>query len=109
MDFQFIPMHIIYNFQHFEAIEYVNGLFRSLLSFRTNDHKVHIYLNDFPSFSELMMQKFLIQFPQPTTHFYWNENFDYTFFFGFKAKTIILQKKKLFFAQKEVKKRHFEK
>jgi hypothetical protein len=60
MDFQFIPLHIIYNFQHFEAIEYVNGLFRSLFGFQTNDHKVHIYLNDFPSFSELMMQKFLI-------------------------------------------------
>jgi hypothetical protein len=75
MDFQFIPLHIVYNFQHFEAIEYVNGLFRSLISFQTNDHKVHIYLNDFPSFFELMMQKFLIQFSQPTTHFYWNEIF----------------------------------
>jgi hypothetical protein len=27
MDFQSIPLHIAYNFQHFKPIEYVNGLF----------------------------------------------------------------------------------
>jgi hypothetical protein len=26
MDFQFIPLHITYNSQHFELIQYVNGL-----------------------------------------------------------------------------------
>jgi hypothetical protein len=29
MNFQSIPLHILYNFQHFEPIQYVNGLFRS--------------------------------------------------------------------------------
>jgi hypothetical protein len=85
MDFQ-LPLHIIYNFQHFEPIEYVNGLFRSSPRFQTNDHKVHIDLNYFPFLSELMMQKFLIQFSQPTTLFYWNENYDYIFFFVLRLK-----------------------
>jgi hypothetical protein len=86
MDFQSIPLHIIYNFQHFEPIEYVKGLFKSLFTFQTNDHKVHTNLNDFPSFSKLMMENFLIQFSQPTKHFYWSENFDYTFFFVLRLK-----------------------
>jgi hypothetical protein len=33
MDFQFIPLHIIYNPQHFEPIEYVTGLSWSLAIF----------------------------------------------------------------------------
>ncbi len=33
IDFQFIPLHIIYNSQHFEPIQYVNGLFKSLSTF----------------------------------------------------------------------------
>jgi hypothetical protein len=78
MDFQSISLHMTYNFQHFEPIEYINGLFWSLLIFQANDRKVHIDLNDFPSFSELMMQKLQIQFSQLTTHLYWNEKFDFT-------------------------------
>jgi len=57
MNFQSIPLHIVYSFQHFVPIEYVNGLFRYLFIFQTNDPKVHINLDDFPSFSELMMSK----------------------------------------------------
>jgi hypothetical protein len=62
MDFQSIPLHIVYNFQHFEPIEYVNGpsLFSSI--FEGNDPKVHIDLDDFPSFFKLMMKKPQIQF-----------------------------------------------
>jgi hypothetical protein len=33
MDFQSIPLHITYNFQIFEPIQYVNGLFKSLFTF----------------------------------------------------------------------------
>ncbi len=33
MDFQSIPLHIIYSFEHFEPIQYVNGLSKSLLIF----------------------------------------------------------------------------
>jgi hypothetical protein len=40
MDFQSI--HIAYNFQHFEPIQYGNGLFRSLPTFQVNDPKVTI-------------------------------------------------------------------
>ncbi len=74
MDFQSIPLHIVYNSQHFEPIEYVNGLFQSSPIFQANDPKIHIDLDDFPSFSKLVMQKPQIQFSQLTTHFYWNEN-----------------------------------
>ncbi len=49
MDFQFIPLYIVYNVQHFEPIEYFNDLIRSLPTFQTNDCKVHIKLDDFPS------------------------------------------------------------
>jgi hypothetical protein len=77
MDFQSISLHITYNSQHFEPIEYVNGLFWSSLIFQVNDSKVHINLNDFPTFSELMMQNRQIQFSQLTTHLYCNENFDF--------------------------------
>jgi hypothetical protein len=56
MDFQSIPLHITYNSQHFEPIQYVNGLFRSLVIFQINDSKVTIDLNDFPSLSKSMIQ-----------------------------------------------------
>jgi hypothetical protein len=52
MDFQSIPLHIMYISQHFEPIQYVNGLFRSLPTFQINDPKVTIDLDDFSSFSE---------------------------------------------------------
>jgi hypothetical protein len=47
MDFQSIPLHIIYSSQHFEPIKYVNGIFRYLLTFEANRVKVHIDLNFF--------------------------------------------------------------
>ncbi len=50
MDLQSIPSHIVYNFQHFKPIEYVNGLSWSSFIFQANDPKVHIDLDDFPSF-----------------------------------------------------------
>jgi hypothetical protein len=56
MDFQSIPSHIVYNFQHFEPIQYVNGLPRSLLTFQGNDSKFTINLNDFPFLLEPVMQ-----------------------------------------------------
>jgi hypothetical protein len=56
MDFQSIPLHIAYNYQHFEPIQYVNGLFKSLLTFQINDPKVTIELNDFLSLSESVVQ-----------------------------------------------------
>jgi hypothetical protein len=61
MDFQSIPLHIAYNSQHFEPIQYGNGLFRSLPSFHVNDSKATINLDDFPSFSELVVQQPPIQ------------------------------------------------
>jgi hypothetical protein len=42
MDFQSIPLHIGYNSQHFELIQYVNGLFSSLPTFHINDPKITI-------------------------------------------------------------------
>jgi hypothetical protein len=50
------PLHITYNSQHFEPIEYVNCLSQSSPTFQANDPKVHIDLDDFPSFSKLVMQ-----------------------------------------------------
>jgi len=61
MDFQSIPLDITYNSQHFEPIQYVNGLSRSLPTFQVNDSKVNIDLNDFPSFSKSVMQQPPIQ------------------------------------------------
>jgi hypothetical protein len=55
MDFQSIPLHIVYNFQHFEPMQYVNGLFRSSPIFQVHDSKVSIDLDDFPSLSKLVM------------------------------------------------------
>ncbi len=57
MDFQSIPLHITYNFQHFELIQYVNGLSKLLPTFQINDSKVTINWDDFSSFSELVMQQ----------------------------------------------------
>jgi len=78
VDFQFIPLHIACNSQHFEPIQYVNGLFKSSPTFQLNGSKISIDLNDFPSFLESMMQQPPIQLSQRTTSFYGNEKFDYT-------------------------------
>jgi hypothetical protein len=43
-----------------------------------NDPKIHIYLDDFSSFLELMMQKPQIEFSQLITSFYLNEKIDST-------------------------------
>jgi len=67
----------VYSFQHCESIQYVTGLSRSSPTFEVNDFKVNIDLDDFPFFSELMMQQRPIQLLQLTTPFYWNENFDF--------------------------------
>jgi hypothetical protein len=56
MDFQFIPLHIVYNFQHFEPIQHFNGLSKYLPTFEVNEPKVTIDLDDFPSLSNLMVQ-----------------------------------------------------
>ncbi len=32
MDFQFVPLHITYEFQHFEPIEYANSVARFILT-----------------------------------------------------------------------------
>jgi len=61
MDFQFIPLHIMYSFKHFGLIQYVNGLSMSSLTFQVNESKVSINLNDFPSLSKLVMQQPPIQ------------------------------------------------
>jgi hypothetical protein len=61
MDFQSIPLHIVYNFQHLEPIHYVDGLFKSLLIFLVNDPKVTIDLDDFPFVLELVVQQPPIQ------------------------------------------------
>jgi hypothetical protein len=61
MDFQPIPLHIIYNFQHFESIQYVNGLSKSLPTFQVNDSKITINLDDFPSLLKSVVQQPLIQ------------------------------------------------
>ncbi len=55
MDFQSIPLHITYNSQHFEPIQYVNDIYKFLPTFQANDFKVAIDLNDCPTFSESMM------------------------------------------------------
>jgi len=62
MDFQFIPLRIMYNSQHFEPIQYVNGLFKSTLTFQVNNSRVTIDLDDFPSFSKSVVQQPPLQF-----------------------------------------------
>jgi hypothetical protein len=42
MDFQPIRLHITYSCQHFESIQYVNGLSRSLPTCQINNPKVTI-------------------------------------------------------------------
>jgi hypothetical protein len=61
MDFQSILLQITYSSQHFEPNQYVDGLFRSLLTFQINDLKVTIDLNDFSSLLESMVQQPSIQ------------------------------------------------
>ncbi len=78
MAFQFIPLHITYNSQHFELIQYFNGLSRSLPTFQSNDPKITIDLDDFLSLLKSVLQQPLIQLSQLATCFYWNEKFDYT-------------------------------
>jgi len=78
MDFQIFPLHITYNFQHFEPIQYVNGLSRCLHTFQVNDSKITIDLYDFPFLFNSMVQQPPIQLLQLATCFYWNENFDST-------------------------------
>jgi hypothetical protein len=70
LDVAWIFNFIAYSLQHFEPIQYVNSLFRSLPTFQVNDSKVTIDLDDFPSFSKSMMQQPLIQLSQLTTCFH---------------------------------------
>ncbi len=76
MDFQSTPLHITYSFQHFELIQYVDGLSKFLLTYQINDPKVTINLNDFPYLSKLVVQQPPIQLWQLAMHFYWNWKFD---------------------------------
>jgi hypothetical protein len=63
MDFQSIPLHITYNSQHFELIQYVNSrLFKSLPTFQINDFKVIIDLNDFHVFWNQCCNKLLFNY-----------------------------------------------
>jgi hypothetical protein len=51
VDFQSILLHIRYNFQHFEPIEYDNGELRFFHDFEPNDPKVTINLDEVPLIS----------------------------------------------------------
>jgi hypothetical protein len=73
MDFQSIHLHIVYNFQHFESIQYVNGLSRALPTFQVNDSKVTTDLDDFSFFSKSMILQPPIQLSQLIISFYWND------------------------------------
>jgi thymidine kinase len=55
MDFQFVLLHIAYEFQHFEPIEYANSVARFILTFETNDSKAIINLNEFSFLSKPMV------------------------------------------------------
>jgi hypothetical protein len=48
MDYQSIPLHITYNFQHFELIDYDNGVSRFFCAFEPNDPKMTTNLDKFP-------------------------------------------------------------
>jgi len=48
--FSIYPLHTTYNFQHFEPIEYVNGLSHSSPTFQANDPKIHTGLMIFHLF-----------------------------------------------------------
>jgi hypothetical protein len=69
MDFQSIPLHIVYCSQHFEPIQCVNNLSRSLTTFQINDPKVTMILDDFPLLSKLVVQQLFTQLSQLVTHF----------------------------------------
>jgi len=77
MDVLSIPLPIVYNFQYFKPIQYVNGLSRSSPTFKINDSKVSIDLDDFPSLLKLVIQQPAIQLSRLTTCFYYNKKFDY--------------------------------
>jgi hypothetical protein len=62
----------MFSSQHFELIQYVNGLFKFLLIFQVMIPKLNKN-----SFLESRMQQPPIQLSQLITCFYWNENFDY--------------------------------
>jgi hypothetical protein len=62
MDFQSITLHIAYRYQHFEPIQYVNGLSNFLSTLQVNDSKITIDLDDFPSFSKSMMHNLLFNY-----------------------------------------------
>jgi hypothetical protein len=53
-DFQSIPLHITYNFQHFEPIEYVNSVSKILHVFKTNNPNMIFNLDKFLSCSKSM-------------------------------------------------------
>jgi hypothetical protein len=75
--FSIYPFTYNIQFSTFWIIQYVNSLFRYLLTFQVNDSKVTIDWDDFSSLLELVMQQPPIQLLQLTTCFYWNEKFDY--------------------------------
>jgi len=77
MEFQSIPLNINYSFQHFEPIQYVNGLINSLFTFQINDPKVTIHFKWF-FISFRINDATTSYWSQLITHFYWNENFDFT-------------------------------
>ncbi len=47
VDFQSIPLHITYNSQHFESIDYDNGVPRFSHALEPNDPKMTINLDEF--------------------------------------------------------------
>ncbi len=55
MDFRFFPLDISYNCQHFEPFEYVNGVVKFAPTLETNDPKVIINLDKFPSIPKSMV------------------------------------------------------
>jgi hypothetical protein len=62
LKFQSIPLRITYNSEHFESIEYINGLFSFLCTLQMNDPKINIDLDDFSSLLKLVMQNLLFNF-----------------------------------------------
>ncbi len=57
MEFQSIPLNIMYSFQHFKSIQYVNGLTNSLFTFKLMIPKLPYILNDFSFLLELILQQ----------------------------------------------------
>ncbi len=58
MDFQSIPLHIAYSSQHYEPIEYDNGVLKKFHAFEPNDPKVTINLDEFPLILESIVQQY---------------------------------------------------